>query len=276
MTGPRRAGPGSHRKRSARAASGPPGSGGLVPLGLPDLVRGDQHLLGTLCRDEQHAVVISEDDVPGADQVRPEPRGDQRLGLPLVQPHRPGRVAAVAEDRKADRGEFRRVAVQAPHHQARHPGGLGLQDRQVADAGLVQAAAVVDDQHVAGFGPAKCLQEHIHAAVVPPWQDPPGDPLPGHDRPDSRMGGPQRNTTAQAGIGHQRRGQIRERLQHGDLPGPAPGTAAARVRAGAMILSPPGQQPSVPADGQKPPHVITRAASLQTPPRDSRRAQNWP
>jgi len=222
-----------------------PDPASLVPFALPDLVRGDQHLLGTLCRDEQHAVVIGEDDVTGADQVRPEPRGDQRLGLPLVQPRRAGRVAAVAEDRKADRGQFRRVPVQAPHRQGRHTSCLGLQHRQVADARLVRAAAVVDDQHVAGSCPAKCLQEHVHAAVVPHWQHPPSDRLAGHNRPDPRMGRPQRNITAQAGIGHQRRGQIRERLQHGDLPGPAPAPRAARGRAGGMILLPPGRQPSV-------------------------------
>ena len=125
------------------------------------------------------AVVVSEGDVAGADQVRPELSSDQGLGLPLIQPHRPGRVAAVAEDRKANRGEFRRIAVQAPHHQACHPGGLGLQYRQVADACLVRTAAVVDDQHVAGLGLTECLQEHVHAAVVPHWQDPPSDPLAG-------------------------------------------------------------------------------------------------
>src|ERR1700733_6286303 len=141
-----------------------PDPASLVPLALPDLVRCGQYLLGTLSRDEHHAVVIGEDDVPGADQVRPEPRGDQRLGLPLVQPHRPGRAAPVTEDRKADRGQLRRVAVQAPHHQARDTGGLGLQHRQVADARLVRAATVVDDQHVAGLCPAKCLQEHLHAS----------------------------------------------------------------------------------------------------------------
>ncbi len=53
-----------------------------------------------------------------------------------------------------------RVAVQAPHHQARHPGRPGLKHRQVADAGLIGAPAVVDDQHVAGPGPAEGLQEH--------------------------------------------------------------------------------------------------------------------
>jgi hypothetical protein len=43
-----------------------PDAASLVPLALPDLVRGDEHLLGTLCRDEQHAVVVGEDDDRGA------------------------------------------------------------------------------------------------------------------------------------------------------------------------------------------------------------------
>jgi hypothetical protein len=45
----------------------------------------------------------------------------------------------------------------------------------LARAGLIGAPAVVDDQHVAGPSLAEGLQEHVHAAVVPRWQDPPGD-----------------------------------------------------------------------------------------------------
>ena len=143
--------------------------------------------------------------------------------------------------------------MQAPHDQAPHPGGPGLQHRQVAHAGLVHAAAVVDDQHVAGFSQAESLQEHIHAAVVPHRQDPPSDPLAGHDRPDSRMGGPQRNTTAHARISHQRSGQIRERLQHGDLPSPVSGTAdSAR----------PGNDPAAARDNGYLRHPTARSHSM--------------
>ena len=42
-----------------------PDQPGLIPLGLPDLARGGQHLRGALRRDEQHPVVIGEHDVPG-------------------------------------------------------------------------------------------------------------------------------------------------------------------------------------------------------------------
>jgi hypothetical protein len=44
--------------------------------------------------------------------------------------------------------------------------------RRLARACLVRAAAVVDDRHVAGLCPAKCFQEHVHAAVVPHGQHP--------------------------------------------------------------------------------------------------------
>ena len=42
-----------------------PDQPGLIPLGLPDLARGGQHLRGALRRDEQHPVVIGEHGVPG-------------------------------------------------------------------------------------------------------------------------------------------------------------------------------------------------------------------
>ena len=70
-------------KRLARAD---PAS--LLALGLPDLARRRQHLLGTRGRHEHHAVGVTDHDVVDAHQVRPEPRRRQRLGLALVQPQR--------------------------------------------------------------------------------------------------------------------------------------------------------------------------------------------
>ena len=70
-------------------------------LGLVAAERGAEYLPDPLGRHEQHPVVVAEHDVGPAHQVRTEPGDGQRLGLTLVDPQRPGRVAAVAVHRPA-------------------------------------------------------------------------------------------------------------------------------------------------------------------------------
>jgi hypothetical protein len=65
----------------------------------------------------------------------------------------------VTEDRKADLDELRRVAVEAPDDEARQAGRLGLEDGQVTDARLIEAASVVDDEHVTGLRAAERFEE---------------------------------------------------------------------------------------------------------------------
>lgn len=143
----------------------------------------------------------------GAVRRRRSPDGArQRLGLTLVQPHRAGWVASVAEDWKSDLPQVRRVAVHTPHHDADKARRLGLQHRQVADTGLVRPTAIIGDQHVTRFGPVEGLQEDIHAAVVPDRLGTSGDPLAGDDRADPRGCGAQRYVAPDAGIGRQRCG----------------------------------------------------------------------
>ena len=64
-----------------------PDPGGLLALGVPDLARRCQDLPGVLSGDEQHAVVVAEDNVVAGDQVRPEP-------APWSAPRAPDRPAA--------------------------------------------------------------------------------------------------------------------------------------------------------------------------------------
>jgi hypothetical protein len=92
----------------------------------------------------------------------------------------------------------------------------------------------------------------------------PAIPLAAHDRPDPRTGRPQRDSTAHAGISHQRRRQIRERLQHDDLLGPAPATARS-VHAAPMILGLPRQRSSAATDGHMAPGYGEREASRSSP-----------
>ena len=89
-----------------------------------------------------HLAVVS---APGSrSSSRPGPAGQ----LPYLKTGRPIAASSGVS------------AVQAPHHQARHPDRPGFQHRQVANAGLIGAPPVVDDQHVANPGPAEGLQEH--------------------------------------------------------------------------------------------------------------------
>jgi len=195
---------------------------GLFPFGVPDPARRGQHLRRPAGRDEHHAVVVTEGNVVAGDQAWPEPCAGQRGWLPLVQAHRPGGVAAVTEDRKADLGQFGRVTVQPPHHNPRQPGSLRLQRHQVADARLVGPPTVVDYQHVTLPGAAERLQEHIHAAVVARRHRPSGEGAARHDRGDAGRRDAQRHFAADARIGHQRRGKAREIFQHAALPGSVP------------------------------------------------------
>ena len=120
----------------------------------------------------------------------------------------------VAENRQGDLGQFRRIAVQSPHHQPTDPRRLCLQHDQIADARLIFPPAVINDQNVTMAGAAERFQEHVNAAVVAGRERRSGDPLPGDDRADSRRRDPQRHSRTDTGIGHQRCRKTAEHRQH--------------------------------------------------------------
>jgi hypothetical protein len=110
-----------------------------------------------------------------------------------------------------ERSFFRRVAMEAPDDQCGHACAPGFERRQVADAGLVPAARVVDDEDVAGLGGAERLQEDVDAAEVTRRKRAAGDPASGRDGRDAGRRRSQRNAVADAGIRHERRGKVGER-----------------------------------------------------------------
>lgn len=141
-------------------------------------------------------------DARAADAIR-------RLG---VKPRRWHRICAVAPEWKPDPTELGAVAVQTPDNHAGQPGAGCLEHGEVADAGLVAAAAVVDDQNIAGLGELKRLEEDVDAAVVAGRQRPPGDLGTGNESGDSRRRRAQRNPDPDAGVEDQRRRELTERL----------------------------------------------------------------
>ena len=98
--------------------------------------------------------------------------------------------------------------MQAPDHDARQSGRLSFEDDQIADAGLVQTAAVVDDEHVTRPGLFQDLEKDVHAAHVPGGRHAAGQAAGGHNGP--QRGTAQRNPGAQAGVSQVRCGQCPE------------------------------------------------------------------
>src|SRR5580692_2615800 len=196
----------------------------LIPLDLADLPGCGQDLLSLAGCDEHHAVLVAEDDVVAGDQPCPESCAGQRGWFLLIEANRAGRAVAVAEYRQGDLGQFRRIAVQSPHHHPADPCRLCLQHYQIADARLIFPPAVVDDQDVTMGGAVERFQEHINAAVVAGRERASGDPLSRHDRADSRRRDPQRHSPTDTGIGHQRRRKAAELRQHPARPSSLPVT----------------------------------------------------
>ena len=104
--------------------------------------------------------------------------------------------------------------METPDNYAGQPGACCLEHGEVADAGLVVAAAVVDDQDVAVLGGLERLEEDVDAAVVARRQHPSGNLGAGDQGGDSRRRGAQRNPDADAGVEDQRRRQLSELLGH--------------------------------------------------------------
>src|SRR5690242_14760394 len=165
----------------------------LLPFDPTDRPDRLEHLVHVRLRDEDDAVVVGEHDVVARDDRLAEAH---RLVVPLVEPRRAERARAVAPDREADLAQLARVPVQSPDDDAGEPRGLRLEDRQIADARLVDAAGVVDDEDIAGIRSLARLEEDVDTAEVPGRQYASDDERAGDDRPDAGRSGTQRHADA--------------------------------------------------------------------------------
>jgi len=132
--------------RTQRLAGGNPQ--GLLAFGLPDRVGGVEHLINSFRRNEDDTVIVGEHDVVTCDHVFAEARARERLGLLRIESQRSGRVGSIAEEREADLTQLGCVAVHSPDDERCDAGRLCLEYGQVADAGLVRSARIVDDEDI--------------------------------------------------------------------------------------------------------------------------------
>ena len=79
-----------------------------------------------------------------------------------------------ADHRQPNRTYVRRIAMQAPDHDAVKSSRVGFKDNKIAYAAFVEPSAVIDHQHVARSSLLQRLQEDVDAAGVSSRDDTPG------------------------------------------------------------------------------------------------------
>jgi len=122
--------------------------------------------------------------------------------MPCKKALRIGAPAAGAVQRQPDLAQLGRVAVPAPDDDAGESGLTRLEHHQIAEAGLVVAAAVVDHQHAAGLRPLDAREKHVDAAEVGDGASRTAERPSGEQRCNLGRREPQRHSESYAGVGH--------------------------------------------------------------------------
>src|SRR5262249_43529349 len=118
-------------------------------------------------RHEDGPVGIRKDDIVFGHHTLTEFCQDQSIGKRGIKSARPAWNSPVAEHGKGDFVEFRRISDQAPDNCTGKSRSSGFEHCEVTDAALIQAALIVDDQHVSCLGSFESLEKHVYAAAVP-------------------------------------------------------------------------------------------------------------
>lgn len=99
---------------------------GLAPFGVADTLTKRKNLPRPDGWHEQHAIVITKDDVLPGHRPIADRRGVQRILGTVIKALRTGRDGSKAEDRQPDCTYVRCIAMQPPDDQSLQASGLGL------------------------------------------------------------------------------------------------------------------------------------------------------
>src|SRR5258708_4232790 len=113
---------------------------------------------------------------------------------------RAGRDRSKADHRQPNRTYVRRIAMQAPDHDAGESSRVGFKDNKIAYAAFVEPSAVVDHQHVARSSLLQRLQEDVDAAGVSSRNYTPGQAASRNNSLHERGGAPHWGLSANARI----------------------------------------------------------------------------
>ncbi len=138
----------------------------LASLGVANGFRKREDFVGTGSRQEEHAIVIAENQVISTHDPISHGGRLERIRGTGVEPLRARWDRSQAEHRQSNCSHIGRIAMQSPDHHSSEPPSLGFQSHEIANAALVESPAVVDYQHVAGLGSYERFEEYIDAADV--------------------------------------------------------------------------------------------------------------
>jgi hypothetical protein len=132
----------------------------------------------------------------------------QRFIAARIEPLWSGGSRTVAENRKPDLPQFRRVAMCAPDDDSGQTGRLRFERGQIADAAFISAAAVIDHENVARLRILHCFQKHIDIPEMSCRKCPSRQAAAGNHRRNSGRSDPKRNLQTQRRVGDERRGKF--------------------------------------------------------------------
>jgi len=99
---------------------------GLAPLGIADRLGQREDLLGLWAGEEEHAIIVAENQILAADGPISDDRGLQRVMRAGVEPEGASGDRSQAEDRQPDRPYVSCVAMKPPDNHSLQPRGLNL------------------------------------------------------------------------------------------------------------------------------------------------------
>src|SRR5438067_5230243 len=111
-----------------------------------------------------------------------------------------GRDRSKADHRQPHRTYVRRIAMQAPDHDAVESSRMGFKDNKIAYAAFVEPSAVVDHQNVAGSSLLQRFQEDVDAAGVSSRDYTPGQAASWNNSVQERGGAAHWDLSAKARI----------------------------------------------------------------------------
>ena len=150
--------------------------------------------------NEQHPIVIGQDQILPIHRPISHSGTLQRAVRTYIETLRAGRDRSKADHRQPNRTYVRRIAMQAPDHDAVESSRVGFKDNKIADAAFVDPSAVVDHQHVARSSLLQRLQEDVDAAGVSCRDDTPGQAASWNNSVQERGGAPHWGLSANARI----------------------------------------------------------------------------